>query len=123
VSSLLLQIDRLPTYVVVVAATNHQELLDRAVWRRFQVRLELPPPTSAQITEWFRLASERWKLPTSLSSKKIAERVQFESFAEMEDFVIDIVRRSILVQGQKEITSVLTDRIEQWKNRARRKTR
>ena len=49
VSSLLLQIDRLPSYVVVVAATNHQELLDRAVWRRFQLRLELPPPTSAQV--------------------------------------------------------------------------
>ncbi|NJX16996.1 AAA family ATPase, partial [Tamlana crocina] len=32
VSSLLLQIDRLPSYVVVVAATNHAELLDRAVW-------------------------------------------------------------------------------------------
>ena len=36
VSSLLLQIDDLPDYVVVVAASNHPELLDRAVWRRFQ---------------------------------------------------------------------------------------
>ncbi len=44
VSSLLLQIDALPGYVVVVTATNHPELLDRAVWRRFQMRLELPPP-------------------------------------------------------------------------------
>lgn len=44
VSSLLLQIDSLPSHVVVVTATNHPELLDRAVWRRFQLRLELPPP-------------------------------------------------------------------------------
>ena len=44
VSSLLLNIDALPSYVVVVTATNHPELLDRAVWRRFQLRLELPPP-------------------------------------------------------------------------------
>ncbi|MDP3911996.1 MAG: ATP-binding protein, partial [Gemmatimonadales bacterium] len=35
VSSLLLQVDALPSYVVVVTATNHPELLDRAVWRRF----------------------------------------------------------------------------------------
>ena len=34
VSSLLLQIDSLPSYVVVVAASNHPELLDRAAWRR-----------------------------------------------------------------------------------------
>ena len=46
VSSLLLQIDALPSYVVVVTASNHPELLDRAVWRRFQVRLELPMPQS-----------------------------------------------------------------------------
>jgi len=33
VSSLLLQMDDLPDYVVIVAASNHPELLDRAVWR------------------------------------------------------------------------------------------
>ena len=41
VSSLLMQVDDLPSYTVVVAATNHAELLDRAAWRRFQVRLAL----------------------------------------------------------------------------------
>ena len=53
VSSLLLQIDALPSYVVVVSASNHPELLDRAVWRRFQVRLELPRPRQGQIEDWF----------------------------------------------------------------------
>ena len=37
VSSLLLQIDTLPSSVVAISATNHPELLDRAVWRRFQL--------------------------------------------------------------------------------------
>ena len=46
VSSLLLQIDRLPSHVVVVTATNHPELLDRAVWRRFQSDSTCPPLTS-----------------------------------------------------------------------------
>ncbi len=123
VSSLLLQIDRLPSYVVVVAATNHQELLDRAVWRRFQIRLELPRPTQTQIEEWFRLAGERWKLPTTSSPRSIAQRVQFESFAEIEEFALDVVRRTVLAQGQKEAASVLMERIEQWKMRGRRKSR
>ena len=121
VSSLLLQIDRLPSYVVVVAATNHQELLDRAVWRRFQLRIQLPRPTPTQIAEWFRIAGERWKLPTSLSPKNIAQRVKFESFAEMEEFALDIVRRTVLSQNQKEAASVLLERIDQWKLRAGRK--
>src|SRR5262249_50918218 len=53
VSSLLLQIDDLPSHVVVVTATNHPELLDRAVWRRFQLRFELPAPNRAQIEAYF----------------------------------------------------------------------
>jgi len=35
VSSLLLQVDALPSYVVVIGATNHETLLDKAAWRRF----------------------------------------------------------------------------------------
>ena len=44
VSFLLMQLDQLPSYVIVIAATNHAELLDRAVWRRFQLRLAFPAP-------------------------------------------------------------------------------
>jgi len=51
-NSLLVSIDGLPSYVVVVAATNHGELLERAVWRRFQVRVELPPPSESDIAAW-----------------------------------------------------------------------
>jgi SpoVK/Ycf46/Vps4 family AAA+-type ATPase len=123
VSSLLLQIDRLPSYVVAVAATNHQELLDRAVWRRFQLRLELPRPTPTQIAEWFRLAGERWKLPTTLVPRSIAQRVQFESFSEIEEFALDVVRRTVLAQGGEEAGAILAERIEQWEMRARRKAR
>ena len=54
VSSLLLQVDRLPSYVIVVTATNHPELLDRAVWRRFQLRLFLPQASRSGIEQWLR---------------------------------------------------------------------
>jgi len=123
VSSLLLQIDRLPSYVVVVAATNHQELLDRAVWRRFQIRLELQRPTQNQITEWFLLAGERWKLPNNFSPTSIARQLHFESFAEMEEFALDFVRRIVLSQTQKEPSLILAERIEQWKLKAQKKAR
>lgn len=54
VSSLLLQIDALPSTMVVVTATNHPELLDHAIWRRFQVCVELLAPKRGQIEKWFR---------------------------------------------------------------------
>ncbi|HYO54364.1 ATP-binding protein [Archangium sp.] len=44
VNVLLQEIDRWPASGLLVAATNHPELLDRAVWRRFERVLELKPP-------------------------------------------------------------------------------
>ncbi|MFV5467165.1 AAA family ATPase [Acinetobacter towneri] len=44
VVSLLQNIDSLPTSTVLLAATNHHELLDPAVWRRFAYRLQIPLP-------------------------------------------------------------------------------
>jgi hypothetical protein len=38
---LLLQIDQLPCHVLVVAATNHSEFLDSAVWRHIVVEVGL----------------------------------------------------------------------------------
>lgn len=43
-STLLVQIDDLPPHVVAIAATNHGQMLDAAIWRRFNIRLELPKP-------------------------------------------------------------------------------
>lgn len=50
---LLMQIDDLPSYAIAVAATNHSELLDRAVWRRFQLRLTLKAPTRVEFDRLF----------------------------------------------------------------------
>ena len=47
VVGLLQNIDALPSRTVLLAATNHEQLLDPAIWRRFTYRLQihLPSPT------------------------------------------------------------------------------
>ena len=45
VNSFLQNLDGLEPHTVVIAATNHPELLDRAVWRRFAYRLSLDYPS------------------------------------------------------------------------------
>ena len=42
VTVLLQEIDRWPSTSLLLAATNHGELLDRAIWRRFDVMIEFP---------------------------------------------------------------------------------
>jgi SpoVK/Ycf46/Vps4 family AAA+-type ATPase len=118
VSSLLLQADRLPSHVVVVTATNHAELLDRAVWRRMQLRLELPEPTRAARMEWLSAWAARNKLDLGLAPRSIADRLGSVSFAELEEFALDLQRRSILSGPEPHATEVTQRVLKQWSTRA-----
>lgn len=44
VIALLQNIDALPDDTILIAATNHDQLLDPAVWRRFSFRVPMPKP-------------------------------------------------------------------------------
>ncbi|MFD2027633.1 AAA family ATPase [Promicromonospora aerolata] len=48
VIALLQNLDALPESTVVLAATNHPELLDRAIGRRFAFHIDIPLPAAAQ---------------------------------------------------------------------------
>ena len=117
VSSLLLQIDALPSYVVVVAASNHPELLDRAAWRRFQIRVELPMPRQGQIEEWFKRFEARSGHALGLSPRNLAQRLKGLSFAEVEDFGTDVLRRIALSQPVADPKKIASQRLDQWKKR------
>jgi AAA+ superfamily predicted ATPase len=119
VCSLLLQIDDLPSHVVVVTATNHSELLDRAVWRRFQLRLELPAPIKSQVQAWIERFEKRMEVSFGMSSQTLAEKLEGTSFAELEEFGLDVMRRWILTKPEGEIRRILKDRLAQWDNRIR----
>lgn len=117
VSSLLLQIDALPSHVVVVTATNHAELLDRAVWRRFQLRLSLPGPTLEQKTQWFARFQERLGTSLGLSPKTLATRLPVSSFSDLEEFCQDVYRRYVLALPDNNLRGIINDRLRQWKSR------
>jgi len=117
VSSLLLQIDALPSYVVVVTASNHPELLDRAVWRRFQIRMELPMPRQGQIEEWFRRFEKRTGHALGLTPRSLAQCLKGLSFAEVEDFGTDVLRRIVLNQPDVNAKKFAGQCLNQWRKR------
>lgn len=115
VSSLLLQIDALPSYVVVITASNHPELLDRAVWRRFQLKMLLPKPKMPQIEEWFRRFEEkRLKNTLGHNLSAMAKKLEKASFAELEDFCADILRRYTLSLPDSNIKKIVDNQLKQW---------
>ena len=117
VSSLLLQIDALPSHVVVVAASNHPELLDRAAWRRFQIRFHLPPPSQKERIEWFTRFANRFDRPLGLTPTDLANHVSSASFAELEDFALDVQRRYVLSLPEADLRKIVRERLAQWKAR------
>lgn len=96
VSSLLLQIDALPSYVVVIAATNHDSLLDKAAWRRFQLRLTLPRPSRANLELWFEQFERRTGFRFGLAPSTLAKKLVGISYAEAEEFALSVYRQFIL---------------------------
>ncbi len=118
VSSLLLEMDALPSYVVVVTATNHPELLDRAVWRRFQIRISLPPPGRREIKLWSERFRKRLREQFSIPDANLSERLLGLSYAELEEFGSDLIRRQILGQPGADVNRILTKSLKQWELRS-----
>lgn len=116
VSALLLQIDDLPSYTTVVTATNHPELLDRAVWRRFQIKIELPKPTQHQLEEYYKRFFERYDEPGHKSAT-LAKYTYGVSFSEIEEFCLDIQRRYILAMGNETLKEITKKRLFYWKHK------
>ncbi len=106
VSSLLLQIDKLPSYVVVIAATNHPELLDRAVWRRFQVKVTLPRPTQKTIQQYLDNFQSQFEISFGYSSSYISKHLTGLSFSEVRDICLDIIRKYVLGQSGNSSTEL-----------------
>lgn len=117
VSSLLMQIDELPDYVVVVAASNHPELLDRAVWRRFQIRIELPLPTRQQLAQHIESIGKRCRVDFGYAPTTLAKHLQGNNFADVEEFCLGVVRRAVLDHLADNAQSVTRRKLEQWRNR------
>lgn len=55
VNSLLQNIDTISNSSIVIAATNHQHMLDPAIWRRFEYRLEISFPNYESRKKMIRL--------------------------------------------------------------------
>jgi AAA+ superfamily predicted ATPase len=117
VSSLLLQLDDLPDYVVVIAASNHPELLDKAVWRRFQLRIELPLPTREQISQFIVAMEAKTMVKFGYAAETIAKKMLGANFAEIEEFCLTIVRRAVLEKQTDNTKAITTAILNQWQKR------
>ncbi len=117
VSFLLMQMDQLPSYVVTIAATNHAELLDKAVWRRFQLRLDFPSPDRSQVAKYLENIMSNWEARPKITFNKLADAINATSYSEAQDFCLNLRRRQILSLGGKDVNSILKLELDLWSKR------
>lgn len=118
VSSLLMQLDALPSHVFVVCATNHPELLDRAVWRRFEIHVRMPNPTKAQVQRWFKLLSKEIGAGDEMPLDKLVAAFAGASYSDLEQFNLD-VKRKIVLARQPDYNKIFGQVIKKWSVRLR----
>jgi SpoVK/Ycf46/Vps4 family AAA+-type ATPase len=112
VNSLLMQIDDLPTNVLIVVASNHSELLDRAVWRRFQLRLELLLPDARAIQQWFARLQERLQIPFGLPIASLVKYFDGRSYSDLVEFSENVARRMVLASPDANMKKILEKQIQ-----------
>lgn len=115
VNSLASNIDSLPSHVVLVTATNHSETFGRALWRRFQLRLELPKPDRTRIERWLVRFEERFGRPLGYAHRTLSEKLVGLSLAEIEEFGLDIQRRYVLSLPDADLEAIVRSGLERFR--------
>lgn len=96
VTVLLQEIDLWPSDHLLIAATNHGELLDRAVWRRFDIVLDFPLPTQAELESLIALYFGGHSAALGEWKKLLSEMCVDRSFSDIQRLVSQIRRRAIV---------------------------
>lgn len=115
VNSLLQAIDAfLPAEGLAVAASNHQYLLDPAIWRRFDDVVFFPPPTAKERELQLRhlLNGIEYKGPLASLVKKMSSL----SFADIERVVTEAVKSVILENRESLQSSDILDQLKHYKD-------
>lgn len=121
VSSLLMQMDRLPSHSLVICATNHPELLDRAIWRRFEVQLHIEPPGPEELKLWFaRFARSIDCADLGLTAEQFADALCGSSMAAVEAFTLDVRRKLILSGGTLTAAQAVGEELKRLRKRTAR---
>ncbi|WP_146660762.1 AAA family ATPase [Enhygromyxa salina] len=99
VVTLLQNMDALDNKTVILAATNHEHLLDAAVWRRFAFRLKIGLPGPAIREQMFGhfLANHR---PVKLAFDQLAVATEGLSGADIQELCNDARREAVLSDAE-----------------------
>lgn len=100
VNTLIQLIDYYPEKALLICATNHIEVIDKAILRRFQIQVEYTLPAQIVLDEYYDSLLRR--LPEEVSSR--IERKYGISFAEAKDYAFTQAKYNLIEQLERSET-------------------
>lgn len=107
VNSLLQNIDEFNKDNILIAATNHHNLLDVAIWRRFNTIIEIPKPSKDEVSQLINLYLNEYGYDFCGDDKKsdiIAKLLDGLSPSDIKNICINSMKRSVM-NDEKKVTS------------------
>ncbi|HBR92909.1 MAG TPA: AAA family ATPase [Opitutae bacterium] len=101
VNMLLQQLEDYRGDGLIIAATNHYESLDSAIYRRFDEAIEIPKPGIVEIARLLKTALSALKLNAQIDLQQFAASLDGFSFSEVERIAQNAAKRSILANREK----------------------
>ncbi|MDL5053322.1 ATP-binding protein [Oscillatoria laete-virens NRMC-F 0139] len=101
VNSFLQILDTFSGPTLTIAATNHQQILDSAIWRRFEDVVYFNLPNEQSILELLKRSFRQFTVSTDVSLPNTAKALKGFSFADIERATLDSIKTSILSNQSK----------------------
>ncbi|HCT64212.1 MAG TPA: AAA family ATPase [Lachnospiraceae bacterium] len=102
VNAFLQQIDNYHGRALVIAATNFEQSLDYAIWRRFDETIQFNMPTNDEKIKLFILKMKRFKGPEHVIEQYLNELDRF-SHSDIEK-ICQIIMKKCILEGKKMYT-------------------
>lgn len=96
VNSLLQNVDSMSKDSLLLAATNHQQLLDSAVWRRFDYKLEIELPDKEAIRKLIYLFTSHMGILSEKDVTELSTLFYGLSGAEIEELITKSIRNAVI---------------------------
>lgn len=102
VNSFLQMIDGFRGESLIIAATNHERILDPALWRRFDEIVHFPRPNAQQIEHLLARSLRQVGVSPAVRLAEQARRLVGMSFADVERITLDAIKQ-VVIDGARQI--------------------
>ena len=112
VTTLLQNFDNMPANVLLIAATNHEHLLDPAIWRRFNVTITLELPNEKQRQSMIQKSLNKYNIDSMINVKTIAKVSDGISGAQIDE-IMNAAAKKYLINGEIKTSDITAIMVQQ----------